>query len=114
MRPAENIERLIKNLSDKTSAKMDERVRENMLHALAETEKPSAQMWPNIGRTIMKIAAALVIIALVVLGLFELTGSENTSGVVWADVAGKVQASQGLICRQRTTSPIPRFVSICG
>ena len=74
MRPAENIERLIKNLSDKTSEKMDERVRKNMLHSLAESEKPSALTWPNIRRTIMKspitkLAVAAVIIVGVVLSI---------------------------------------------
>ncbi len=111
MRPAEDIEKLIKNLSDKTSAKMDEQVRKNMVQALEESEKPSALTWPNIRRTIMKspiikIAAAAVIIALVVLGLFELTGTESTSGVVWADVAGKVQASRGVIYRNRATHSV--------
>jgi len=67
MRPAENIEKLIKNLSDKTRAKMDERVRKNMLQALAESEKPSALTWPKIRKIIMKnpitkLAAAAVII----------------------------------------------------
>jgi len=65
----------------------------------------------NIGRTIMKspivkLAAAAVIIALVVLGLFEFIGSDSTSGVVWAEVVRKVQASRGLIfrCRDSTAS----------
>lgn len=67
MRPAENIEKLIKNLSDTTSAQMDERVRKNMLNALAESEKPSALTQPNLRSIIMKspitkIAAAVVII----------------------------------------------------
>ncbi|MHC4070869.1 MAG: hypothetical protein ACYSWW_14010 [Planctomycetota bacterium] len=48
---------------------------------------------------ITKLAAAAVIIAVVVLGLFEFIGTENTSGVVWADVVSKVGASRGLIVR---------------
>ena len=77
MRPAENIERLINNLSDKTSEKMDERVRKNMLHALAESEKPSALTQPNLRRIIMKskitrfaAAAAIIILGLVVISQF--------------------------------------------
>jgi hypothetical protein len=67
MRPAENIEKLIKNLSDTTSAQMDERVRKNMLNALNESEKPSALTQPNLRSIIMKspitkITAAAVII----------------------------------------------------
>jgi len=45
-----------------------------------------------------------VIIVLVVLGLFELTGTEKTSGVVWAEVVRKVGASRGLIFRCRDSA----------
>ena len=74
MRPAENIEKLIKKLSDKTSAGMDERVRKNMLDALAESEKPSALTRPNLRRIIMKspitkIAAAAMIVVGIVLSI---------------------------------------------
>jgi len=77
MRPAENIEKLIRNLSDTTNARMDERVRKNMLHALVESEKPSALMRPNLRRIIMKskitrfaAAAAIIIVGLVVISQF--------------------------------------------
>ena len=74
MRPAEDIKRLVENLSDKTSAQMDQRVREDMLRALAESERPSALTRPKIGRTIMKspitkLAAAAVIIGAVALSI---------------------------------------------
>ena len=109
MRPAEDIKKLIETLSDKTSAQMDQRVRENMLRALAEFEKPSALTWPKIGRTIMKstitkLATAAVIIALIVLGLLEFIDTENKSGVVWAEVARKVEASRGSVVRCRETT----------
>jgi len=51
---------------------------------------------------ILKLAAAAVIIALVVLGLFEFIGTESTSGVVWADVARKIEASRGIIYRNKS------------
>ena len=54
---------------------------------------------------IIKLAAAAVIIALVVLGLFEFIGTENTSGVVWAEVARKVEASRGSVVRCRESFP---------
>lgn len=54
---------------------------------------------------ITKMAVAAVIIALIVLGLFEFIDTENTSGVVWAEVARKVEASRGLIVR--CTDSIP-------
>jgi hypothetical protein len=76
MRPAENIERLIKNLTDRTSAEMDERVLGDVLRALEESKKnKSAASKPNIRRTIMKspitklAAAAAVIIVAVVLSI---------------------------------------------
>ncbi len=108
MRPAENIERLIKNLNDKTSAEMDERVLGNVLRALEESEKISALTQPKIRRTIMKnpitkLAVAAAVIAVVALGLFEFIGTDSTSGVVWAEVAQKVQASTGVIFRSRGT-----------
>jgi len=106
MRPAENIERLIKNLTDRTSAQMDERVLGDVLRALEESEQPSALTWPNIRRTIMKnpitkLAVAAVSITAVALGLFEFIGTGSTSGVVWAEVAQKVQASRGVIFRSK-------------
>lgn len=106
MRKAEDIKRLIKNLHDRTSAQMDERVLTDVLRALEESEKTSALTQPNIRRTIMKshitkLAAAAVVITVVVLGLFELIDTENKSGMVWAEVAQKVQASRGVIYRTR-------------
>lgn len=106
MRPAEDIKRLIENLSDKTSARMDQQVRQDMLHALAESEKPSALTRPKIGRTIMKspiakLGAAAAVIAVIVLGLFEFVKTESNSGVLWAEVVQKVQASRGVIYRSR-------------
>jgi len=111
MRPAENINNLIKKLQLKASTDLDRRVHDDISMALAESDKTkSARAEPNIRRTIMKspivkLAAAAVIIVLVVLGLFEFIGTKNTSGVVWADVVRKLQASRGLIVRCRDLSP---------
>ena len=49
---------------------------------------------------ITKLAAAAVI-AVVVLGLVEFIGTDSSSGVVWAEVARKVEASRGVIYRRR-------------
>ena len=108
MRPAENVKRLIKNLNDRTSAQMDERVLGDVLRALEKSEKTSALTQPNIRRTIMKshitkLAVAAAVIAVVALGLFEFIGTDSTSGVVWAEVAQKVEASTGVIFRSRGT-----------
>ena len=48
---------------------------------------------------ITKLAAAAVVIAAVTLGLFEFIGDSGTSGVVWAEVAKRVDASRGVIVR---------------
>ena len=107
MRPAEDIKRLIKKLNDKTSAKMDERVVKDVLYALEESEKTSALRQPNTRNKIMKnpvtkFAVAAVIIIAVILGLFELIDTDSSSGLVWAEVVQKVQASRGVIYRTRT------------
>ena len=71
----------------------------------------------DLRRTIMKspvtrLAAAAVVIAVVVLGLSEFIGTDSTSGVVWAEVARKVQASRGLIVRCTESFPsIPESLS---
>ena len=117
MRPADNLNDLIKKLNLKASADLDKRVHNDISMALAESDKhalsevegiQSVVTQPNIGRTIMKsriikLAAAAVIIALVVLGLFEFIGTDKTSGVVWADVARKIGASRGVIYRSRAS-----------
>jgi len=111
MKPAEEIEKIVKKMSFKAGPEMDKDLWAETSKAQNEFHKkilaPSQQ---NIRRTIMKspivkLAAAAVIIALVVLGLFEFIGTEKTSGVVWADVARKVQASRGLIVRCTDLSP---------
>ena len=50
---------------------------------------------------IAKLAVAAAIIAVVALGLFEFIDTGNTSGVVWAEVAQRVEASRGVIYRER-------------
>ncbi len=53
-----------------------------------------------------KIAIAAVIIVAVVLGLFEFIGGDDSSGVAWAEVARKVQASGSLVLRVRETGSL--------
>ena len=52
---------------------------------------------------IAKLAAAAVIIVVVVLGMLEFIGTDAGSGVVWAEVARKVEASPGVSFRARET-----------
>ncbi len=97
MRPAENIEKLIKNLSDKTSAKMDERVRKNMLHALAESEKPSVLTQPNLRSIIMKSPITkLAAAAAIILGItFSFTILDKTTSTAYA-LEQTIQASHSV------------------
>ena len=102
MRPAENIEKLIKNLSDTTSGRMDERVLRDVLRTLDESEEASALSQPKIRRIIMKspiakFAAAAVIVIAVLVGISQLGGS--AASVTWGEVVRNVEASRGLIVR---------------
>ena len=105
MKPADNIKKFFKNAAIGTNPTMDEAILNKVLIAHGKTANTtSAAIEPNIRRTIMKspitkLAAAAVVIAAVTLGLFEFIGNGGTSGVVWADVARKVEASRGVIVR---------------
>jgi len=107
MKSIDNVKKFFKNAAISTNPSMDETVLDKVLIAHEKTTNTkSAVIEPNIRRTIMKnpiikLAAAAVIISLVVLGLFEFIGTENTSGVVWADVVKKVEASRGSVVRCR-------------
>ena len=110
MKPADEIENVVKKMSFKAGPEMDKDLWAETSKARNEFHKTIlAPSQHNIWRTIMKSpiiksAAAAVIIALVVLGLFEFIGTENTSGVVWAEVTRKVEASRGLIVRCKEES----------
>lgn len=103
MRPTDDINDLIKKLKLKASGDLDKRVHGDISRALAELdETDSAFTQPKIGRIIMKspitkLAAAAMIIVAVLVGITQFGGS--TGSVVWAEVAQKVQASQGVIFR---------------
>ncbi|MBP7053793.1 MAG: hypothetical protein KBE65_22505 [Phycisphaerae bacterium] len=49
----------------------------------------------------VKFALAAVVVAAVVLGLFEFAGTGGSSGVVWADVARKIDTNRGFTFQQR-------------
>jgi len=99
MRPAENIEKLIKKLRYKSSAETHDRVLGNVLQTLEnrEKQKPAATQ-PNIWRIIMKnkitkLAAAAVIIFAVFVGMNYFGGSIDGASVAWADVVQRVEQS---------------------
>ena len=55
---------------------------------------------------VVKLAVAAVIIAAVFFGLFELLDRDIRSGVVWADVAKRMEASGGMVSRIRQTTTL--------
>jgi hypothetical protein len=104
MRPADEIKDMIRHWNDRTSAQMDERTLGDIARALEQSRTQGARGGPHtrsltMRNPIVKLAIAAAIIAAVVLGLFEFVSTGSTSGVVWAEVAQKVQASRGVIFR---------------
>jgi outer membrane lipoprotein-sorting protein len=107
MRPAENIEKLIKNIDIDTNAKTDEAVFGDVIEAFEKSKnKKSASTQPNIWRIIMKskitkLAAATVIIIVVATLIHYLDRSGN--GVVWAEVVKNTERVQAFTYRERET-----------
>lgn len=85
------------------------RMRDTVLEAHKQSkQKPSAARLTITRRLIMRkpmirFTMAAAIIAVVVLGIFEFIGTDSKSGVVWAEVTKKVEASRGVIYRNRAT-----------
>lgn len=106
MKPVKNIEQLIRNLSDETSARMDQQVRQDMLKALEESNQPPAFMGPKIRRIILKykltkLATAAAIMTAVVIGL-NIIGRSNMASVALADVAKKIEQIKNCVFKKTT------------
>lgn len=105
MKRARDIERMVQDLRHPVDAQAHDRIVGRLLGALKQQkQRQSAARQPHAGRMIMKnpitkLAVAAAVIAAVVLGLFEFIDTGGPSGVVWAEVAEKVQASGGLTLR---------------
>ncbi|MFB0554957.1 MAG: hypothetical protein ACETWQ_16750 [Phycisphaerae bacterium] len=101
MRPADNMENLIKKLRYKAGAEAHDRILDNVMQALDESEKQKAGAnTPNIWRTIMKspitkIAAAVVVIT-GVLTVMHFVGL-STATVTFADVIKPILNAQTAI-----------------
>ncbi len=115
MRPADNIEESIKKLRYKTDAETHDRVLGNVLQALdkREKQKPGA-IKPDIWRTIMKntftkIAAAIVVIAGILIGL-HFAGNPFVATVTFADVIQPIlnarTASLDIIIGSQENQPV--------
>ncbi len=105
MRPAEEIKRLIANLSDTTSARMDQRVRQDMLRALAESEETPALGWPSVRRTIMKspitkLAAAAAILVAALTAAHYIGGPIDVASPVLAEVVGQIHKARSVIYKE--------------
>ncbi len=101
MRPAENIEKLIKDINIDTNVKTDNAVLGDVIEAFEKSKgKKTSATEQNIWRIIMKspitkLAAAAVIIVAVILGL-NITGGPDIAGVTWAEVIEKVEQISAL------------------
>jgi len=97
MRPAENIENLIKNAEMDTNANTDEAVLGDVLKAFEKSKsKKSAAIEQNIWRIIMKsritkLAAAAVIIIAMLIGINHFGGSLDGGSVAFAEVLKYIQ-----------------------
>jgi len=108
MRPSENIEKLIKKLHYETSAETHDRVLGNVLMALDKKQKAGA-MAPDIWRMIMKtkmikLAAAAVIIAVVLVGINLLGG--NGANAVYASVVKQLHYARTMTYSIVTRTPV--------
>jgi outer membrane lipoprotein-sorting protein len=112
MKPVDYFEKLIRDihiLNINTSAEMDRRILHDSLKIQQKFKQTkSAGTQPDMWRIIMKnpvtkSAVAAIIIIVVILGLVELIDTDSKSGVAWAEVVQKVQASRGVIFRSKDT-----------
>ncbi len=105
MRSSEDVQKLIRNAEMHSDPETNQAILRDLMHRFDNAQEQKAAVTrPKVRRTIMKSpitksAAAAVLVAVVVLGMFEFTDTGNKSGVVWADVARRVQASRGTIFR---------------
>ena len=105
MRSSEDIKKLIKNAKMRSDPEVNKAVLKDLMHQFDKTQKQESTVsLPKLRRTIMKnpitkLATAAVVITVVTLVLFEFIGDGGTSSVVWAEVASRVEASQGVIVR---------------
>ena len=106
MRPEKNIEKLIKSLHFKASAQLHNRTLNDVLEAHEKFKKTRpAEVQPNIWRKIMKskitkAVAAAVIIAMVIVGAYNLGGSVDVASVAWGEVAHRVEEIPGATYRR--------------
>jgi hypothetical protein len=101
MSSADDINKLIKKLQLKASARLDKRVHDGISEALAVSEKTeSAVPQPYIWRTIMKspvtkLAAVAAVVIVVLIGRWP--GGPDITTVAWGEVSKKVEQIKSFI-----------------
>jgi outer membrane lipoprotein-sorting protein len=112
MRPAENIEKLIKKLRYKAGAETHEKILGNVLEALDEHERQKSGVpKPEIWRTIMsnkitKLAVAAAIVIVVLIGLHYFAGPVSVTTSAYAEIAQRLQNARTLLYTVTTTTPV--------
>jgi hypothetical protein len=107
MRPAEDVEKLIRNIRYKTGAEMHERTLNDALEAQAKSRKAEwASAHSNIWRIIMKssitkLATAAAIIITATVGINHFWGSFDGSSVVFAEVLKKIQEANSAVWHEQ-------------
>ena len=98
MKPTDNIEQFVKNLRQPADADTKQRILDNVLQVMDESQKPtSAKQQPNIWRIIMKsritkLSAAAVIIVAVLISF-----SQFNSSITFADVIQPILNAKTII-----------------
>jgi hypothetical protein len=110
MGPIRNIEEAIRSRFNVAAGRaLHDRVLAHIRRADDQSDESTpAFNRPAVRRTIMKnstvkLGIAAVIIAVLGIGIVEFLGTGGSSGVVWAEVAKKVEASPGVIFRATGT-----------
>jgi hypothetical protein len=110
MKPLRGIEEVVRGkLNATASAALHDRVLARIRGAQKQSDETTpARTESVIRRTIMrspivKLAIAAAVVAVIGLGVVEFIHTGSKSGVVWAQVAQKVNASRGVIFRIRGT-----------
>ena len=112
MKPIKNIKRLINEFHITTSAKLDQKISQDVLEVMRRSKQttsaaPESSIWRLImNKPITKLAVAAMIIIAVMIGL-NITGGPDMAGVAWADLAEKLERIQTCVFRGRSTSIMP-------
>lgn len=112
MRPAENIEKLVKKLRYKAGAETHEKVLGNVLQALDKHQRQkSGVIKPDIWRMIMnskmtRLATAAAVIIAALIGVYYFAGPVSVTSTVYAEVAERLQKARTLLYTATTTTPV--------